>query len=119
MTQKGKIGQFVGGNDFEREIDFYLSNNQKCYKCEVKLMGKGNPESADAVIARDSQVFIADKLSDLNKIQLNSLNISWVELRNPNSFKLFEKVLKDLEIPHKSFDGKLNDKLEEIFTQIF
>jgi hypothetical protein len=26
------------------------------YKCEVKLMGKGNPESADAVIARDSRV---------------------------------------------------------------
>ena len=37
------------------------------HRCEVKLMGRGNPESADAVHARSSQVFVADKLSDLNK----------------------------------------------------
>ena len=53
---------------FEREIDFYLKDENNIYKCEVKLMGKGNPESADAVIARDSKIFIADKLSDTNKI---------------------------------------------------
>jgi hypothetical protein len=42
---------------FEREIDFFLKNNQESYKCEVKLMGKGNPEGADTVVARDSKVF--------------------------------------------------------------
>lgn len=53
-----------------REVDFYLIDDVgKFYRCEVKLMGKGNPESADVVIARDSAVFIADKLSDLNKIR--------------------------------------------------
>ena len=57
--------------NFEREIDFYLVNNNQNYKCEVKLMGKGNPESADAVIARDSKIFVADKISDLNKNQLD------------------------------------------------
>ncbi|MBI5682045.1 MAG: CfrBI family restriction endonuclease [Deltaproteobacteria bacterium] len=34
-------------------------------------MGKCNPESADAVIARDSKVFIADKLSETNKRQFS------------------------------------------------
>ena len=60
-------------DEFEREIDFYLIEGKNQYKCEVKLMGRGNPESADAVIARDSKVFIADKLSETNKKQLNRL----------------------------------------------
>jgi CfrBI restriction endonuclease len=65
----------VDETTFEREIDFYFIEGNNQYKCEVKLMGKGNPESADAVIARDSRVFVADKLSDMNKRQLNSLNV--------------------------------------------
>ena len=55
--------------DVDREIDFYLKNNGKEYKCEVKLMGQGNPESADAIIARDSNVFVSDTLSQQNKNQ--------------------------------------------------
>lgn len=84
----------VGGGkasygDFEREIDFYLKNSEETFKCEVKLMGKGNPESADAFIARESNIFIADKLSDKNKIQFESMNVHWVELRSENGFKRF------------------------------
>ncbi|MBM4167532.1 MAG: CfrBI family restriction endonuclease [Ignavibacteria bacterium] len=105
--------------DFEREIDFYLVNSENNYKCEVKLMGKGNPESADAVIARDSKVFVADKLSETNKKQLDSLNVSWVELRNENGFRKFKNVLHRLEIPHKDFDGNVENRLIKIFTQIF
>lgn len=30
-----------------------------------KTVNKGSPESADAVIARGSKVFVADKLSDI------------------------------------------------------
>src|SRR5690606_19651222 len=58
--------------DVNREVDFFLYQDSNTYKCEVKLMGKGNPESADAVIARDSKVFVADKLSDQNKAQLSN-----------------------------------------------
>ena len=48
-----------------REVDFYLLDDQaKFHRCEVKLMGKGNPESADAVIARSSEVLVANTLSD-------------------------------------------------------
>lgn len=105
--------------DFEREIDFYLISNGQNHKCEVKLMGKGNPESADAVIARDSKVFIADKLSDLNKTQLDSLKVNWIELRSENGYQRFEKALQNLGIPYNKFSGDIDKKLTEIFALIF
>ena len=105
---------------FQREIDFYLVNNSQNYKCEVKLMGKGNPESADAVIARDSSIFVADKLSDTNKAQLDSLNVEWVELRDEIGFRKFKTVLENLEIPHSELnENDLNSKIDEIFEEIF
>ncbi len=113
---KGKV---IRGDDFEREIDFYLVEGKNQHKCEVKLMGRGNPESADAVIARDSRVFVADKLSDTSKKQLNSRKIEWVELRCKNGFRRFNNVLNDLNIPHKEFKGCANKKIEKIFTNIF
>lgn len=113
--------QVIENTDFEREIDFYLCNPKlnKEYKCEVKLMGRGNPESADAVIARDSKVFVADKLSDLNKKQLGSLGVEWVELRNKEGYKRFDAALSNLQIPHRKFSGDINLKLEKIFAEIF
>ena len=105
---------------FEREVDFYLvspvSGEQKC---EVKLMGKGNPESADAVIARDSKVFVADKLSDTNKAQLNSLNVQWVELRHQNGFVKFRDILNNYKIPHKEYIDNIELSLEKIFEEIY
>ena len=105
--------------DFHREVDFYLKSKNNFYKCEVKLMGRGNPESADAVIARDSQVFIADKLSDTNKKQLDSLKVMWVELRSNDGFKRFSEVLTNLNIPFsllKEYDDII---LNKIFEKIF
>ncbi|HEX8736519.1 MAG TPA: CfrBI family restriction endonuclease [Pyrinomonadaceae bacterium] len=108
----------VDETTFEREIDFYLNEGNKQYKCEVKLMGKGNPESADAVIARDSRVFVADKLSDMNKRQLNSLNVDWVELRSENGFQKFAEVLDALKIPHGEMLEVSEENLEIIFDEI-
>lgn len=113
---KGKI---VEDADFEREIDFYLVEGENHYKCEVKLMGRGNPESADAVIARDSRVFIADKLSETNKKQLDSLGIEWVELRSNGGFQRFKIVLNNLKIPHRELPQNIDQKLEKIFKEIF
>ena len=82
-------------------------------------MGKGNPESADAVIARDSKVFVADKLSETNKNQLDSLNVNWVELRNANGYKKFSVVLAHLRIPIP-LNGDYDDaKLEKHSRQYF
>jgi CfrBI-like restriction endonuclease len=117
---KGKSESLLEG-EFEREIDFYLLEDENQYKCEVKLMGKGNPESADAVIARDSKVFVADKLSDTNKAQLNSLKVSWVELRSENGFRRFSKVLEELHIPHQEAsdfsDAEIENAVESVFIK--
>lgn len=106
-------------SSFERDVDFYICDQQQEYRCEVKLMGKGNPESADAVIARDSKVFIADKLSETNKKQLDFQNIYWIELRSNNGYAKFEEVLTKLNIPHKDKIQDVNEKLDSIFTTIF
>lgn len=82
-------------------------------------MGKGNPESADAAIARESAVFIADKLSDTNKKQLNNLGIQWVELRGYQGLKGFAKVLDNLNIPHSSLSKDIKNNLDSIFDRVF
>lgn len=88
---------------YDREVDYKLiSRTGKIYRTEVKLMGKGNPESADATIARDSDIFIADMLSEQNCAQLSSRNIHYLVLKNnENSINNFIKILDDLDIPHK------------------
>lgn len=113
---KGKI---LFEDEFEREIDFFLVNNDKEYECEVKLMGIGNPESADAVIARASKIFIADKLSDTNIKQLNSLKVEWVQLREENGFRRFKTVLENLDIPHQRLESNFEENINIIFKEIF
>lgn len=104
--------------DFFREVDFYLVDGNAHHKCEVKLMGRGNPESADAIFARGSRVFVADKLSDTNKKQLNYKEVEWVELQS--GFQRFETVLKNLSIPHATLDvTDLDAKIETIFKKVF
>ncbi|OOC26585.1 CfrBI family restriction endonuclease [Helicobacter pylori] len=88
--------------EYDREVDFKLYNKDrsKVYRVEVKLMSKGNPESADAVIARDTDIFIAYALSEQNKQQLENLNIVYLELKNnSNILSDFKKLCKRLDIP--------------------
>ena len=91
--------------EVDREVDFKLySKGDQEYRCEVKLMGKGNPESADAVLARNSDIFIADTLSDQNKSQLNMRGVYWLELKNHNAEDIiaqFKQILDNLDIPHE------------------
>jgi len=103
-----------------REVDFYLIGQKPSdkYRCEVKLMGKGNPESADVIYARNTKVFVADKLSDLNKKQLTQESVEWVCLRDKNGYKRFETVLKNLEIPYKSIKGDISDSLNKALDKL-
>ncbi len=103
----------------QRESDFYLFDDTgKDYPGEVKLMGKGNPESADAVYARDSRFLVANKLSDTNKQQMDSVGILWVELQIENGYKRFEEILKTLSIPYEPFNGDLQNTLDKILPVI-
>ena len=101
-----------------RETDFYLGDDvENLNRCEVKLMGKGNPESADVVYARDTKVLVANKLSQTNKQQLDSQGIFWVELQKEGDYKRFEDVLNSLCIPHQPFTGDLVKTLDEILAK--
>ena len=103
----------------ERESDFYLFDDTgKDYPCEVKLTGKGNPESADAVFARGGRVLVANKLSEMNKQQMDKDGILWVEFQIENGYKRFEKVLKALSIPCKPFTADLEKALDKILPVI-
>ncbi|GMO42550.1 MAG: hypothetical protein Ta2F_18430 [Termitinemataceae bacterium] len=81
-------------------------------------MGQGNPESADAIFARHSDVFVADKLSDQNKKQAERLKVNGVEFHSKNGYTL-KKALAVLSIPHKDFTGNLDEKINEIFLELF
>ena len=106
------------GKKVDREVDFYLLNNGNEYLCEVKLMGKGNPESADAIIARDSNVFVADTLSQQNKNQCEQLGISWVALREQDGFKRFKLILEKYGIPHINYKGNIDQDLSIILDDL-
>ncbi len=101
-----------------REVDFYLIKGGTYSRCEVKMMGRGNPESADAIFARESNVFVADKLSNLNKREADRLKVKWVELRDENGYKRFGEVLGQLGIPYTEFNGNLDDHLDKILSEL-
>ena len=91
-----------GSLDYDREVDYKLYDvNGKCIRVEVNLMGKGNPESADVIYARDTNFFIADTLSEQNKRQFESNNIPYIEMKgNKSVVECFRKALTDLKVPH-------------------
>ena len=101
-----------------RESDFYLFDDTGVVcRCEVKLSGKGNPESSDFALARYSNVLVGRKISKKMKKELDNKNISWVELRAEDGWKKFEKILNKLSIPcqpyphHRNLQEDLNDIL--------
>ena len=106
------------GKKVDREVDFYLLSDGNEYLCEVKLMGKGNPESADAIIARDTNVFVADTLSQQNKNQCDQLGVNWIALRDENGYKRFGLALEKLNIPHTNYNGDLETDLPFIIDEL-
>lgn len=103
--------ELTGLTDEKREVDFFFISTDKVrHRCEVKLMGKGNPESADSAMeARNPKIFIADYLSDSNKIQLDGRNIKWVELRQNEGYKKISSIFSALKIPFVELTDELTE----------
>ena len=101
-----------------REVDFYIKNGDKAYRCEVKLMGAGNPESGDGPIARKSDIFVADKLSINKKTELDESNIHWVELRSEEGYRRIVKIFEAYKIPYSPFQGDLDKQLNLVLNKI-
>ncbi|MBP3709829.1 MAG: CfrBI family restriction endonuclease [Treponema sp.] len=81
-------------------------------------MGQGNPESADAIIARDSDIFVADTLSQQNKNQCDKLGICWIACRDENGFKRFSYALDKFHIPYTNYNGNLDADLPTILDEL-
>ncbi len=108
----------LADDDSLREVDYYLlPPHRDRAKCEVKLMGRGNPESADVIHARDTDVFIASTLSDTNRRQLNDAGVFWTELQVSKGFLRFQKTLYELGIPHAARDSFSDADIESAIRQ--
>jgi len=104
----------------QREIDFYIiSPDGVQHKTEVKLMGRGNPESADVIHARKTEIFVADRLSDLNKQQFDEANVQWVALDDNEGYKKFKNIMDYYNIPHCEHPSNVSDKLDSILDEMF
>ena len=103
-----------------REVDFHFINRAgDQFYCEVKLMGKGNPESADSTIARRSNIFIAHTLSERNKSQLTNRGHHWVELGANAGYQRMHTVFDYLGVPCAPFAGDLDAALDDIIPAVF
>ncbi|MCY3717691.1 MAG: CfrBI family restriction endonuclease [Chloroflexi bacterium] len=103
-----------------REVDFHFINRAgDRFFCEVKLMGKGNPESADSTIARRSNIFIAHTLSERNKSQLTNRGHHWVALGEDAGYARMGTVFSYLDIPCAPFHGDLDSALDTILPFVF
>lgn len=98
----GSIFKRNGELDYDREVDYKLyDTNHNYIRVEVKLMGRGNPESADVIYARDTKFFIADTLSLQNKKQFEDNNVCYIEMKgNDKVVECFKNALDVLNIPH-------------------
>ena len=79
-------------------------------------MGAGNPESADAIIARDSDLFIADTLFIQNKNQCEKLGVCWVACRDKEGYERFKLALDKFKIPYVDYNGNLDNDLHTILA---
>lgn len=105
----------------DREVDFYLCPpGAGETQCEIKLMGKGNPESADSGLARNSKVFVADKMSDKSKKLMDDKGILWVELHSDSRFERFQSVLDNLRIPYDKSAVKniTPDRIKKVIREV-
>lgn len=103
--------RWVNDEDAKREVDFYLYRPVgRPVKCEVKLMGKGNPESADHTAARQTNVFVASTLSQSTRNSLDENNIMWTELQTPFGLLRFEQTLGAYAIEYTPIS---RDEVEE------
>ena len=85
-------------DEYPHQIDFVLQSHGKQYLCEVKLMGKGNPESAKAAHAHNANLLVADRLSEQAKQSLGKNNVEWVELAAASGYRRFGVVLDRFNI---------------------
>ncbi len=88
-------------NEFPHQIDFVLMHEGHQHLVEVKLSGKGNPESAKAAHAHSASLLVGDRVSAQAKQSMERNRVEWVELAAPSGYMRFARALKAFHIPHE------------------
>ena len=88
--------QFRSGlkKDGRYQVDFLIQHSGVECPCEVKLNGRGNPESVTAAIARNPRILLADHISSQNREKLDSMSIAWVDFSEDGGFRGFGRALR-------------------------
>ena len=89
-------------HDGRYQVDFMLTKSGIEYRCEVKLNGRGNPESVTAAVGRDPRILVADWISEQNREKLSSSQVQWVDLSEPDGYQRFGDVLTTFDIDHQA-----------------
>ena len=103
--------------DGRYQVDFMLTRAGIEYRCEIKLNGRGNPESVTAAIGRDPRVVVADWISEQNREKLAASQVQWVALSDRDGYQRFGQVLQAFGIEHAApanldqLDGILDELL--------
>lgn len=102
--------------DNRYQVDYMLQRSGVEYRCEVKLNGRGNPESVTSAIARDPRILLADWVSKQNEEKLNASAIAWVNFSETLGYRRFGDVLDRYAIPHTTPDdlSRLDDILDRV-----
>ena len=102
--------------DGRHQVDFMLQRSGVEYRCEVKLNGRGNPESVTAAIARNPRIVVADHVSSQNRKTLDANQVAWVALSDPKGYLRFGQALESFgfECATPQDLSRLDDILDEI-----
>ena len=106
---------------YPHEIDFVLQSPGRRCLCEVKMVGRGNPESAKAAPAHGAGLLVADWLSDQQRGVLNGEGIAWVSLADKDGWLRFGRVLDEYDIPHAEGGRPISDLdavIEEVLDEV-
>ena len=102
--------------DNRYQVDYMLHRSGVEYRCEVKLNGRGNPESVTGAIPRSPRIVFADYISAQNREKLDASDIKWVDFSEDAGFRRFGEALKMYGIPHQTPSNL--DALDDILDTI-
>jgi len=116
MKKKGLVG--------DREIDgIVFGSENKKLTIELKLLGIGNPEIGDEALARNVDLFLTDKLTDMMVEQAKEKNIKVIQFRSNDHnsvlyeiYEFFNKAGVKCDPPPKLTWDNMEKKIGEILN---
>lgn len=106
-----------------REIDAIVFNRDekpKPIKIELKLLGIGNPEIGDEALAREVDLFLIDRLSDMMKKESENRGVKVIEFKQKNPLKEIYKFFSSKNVRCSEPDmtsEELKQKIEQIISE--